>query len=85
VSGEGRDSGRSPAIAKGAAYQGAVEAVLALLLGAGLGYWADSRFGSAPIGLIVGLGFGFGAFVLRLLRLRDLIEPPGPQDGGAAD
>ena len=53
----------------GAAYQGALEAVFAILISGGVGYWADARFGSAPLGLLVGLAIGFGAFVLRLFRL----------------
>ncbi len=53
----------------GTAYQAAFEAVFAILIGVGLGYWADSSFDSAPWGLLVGFAFGFGAFVLRLVRL----------------
>jgi len=53
----------------GAAYQGAFESVFAILIGAGLGYWADWGFGTAPAFLLVGLALGFGAFVLRLYRL----------------
>jgi F0F1-type ATP synthase assembly protein I len=55
---------------KGAiAYQGAFEAVISILVGAGLGAWADHGFGTSPILLLVGLAVGFGAFVLRLVRL----------------
>ncbi len=53
----------------GVAYQGAFEAVFAILIGAGLGYWADSSFETAPRYLLIGFFFGFGAFVLRLVRL----------------
>ncbi len=53
----------------GTAYQGAFESVFAILIGAGFGYWADKSFDSAPWGLLVGLALGFGAFVLRLVRL----------------
>ena len=56
------------------AYQGAIEAVAALLLAMGAGYWVDQRLGSAPRGLLVGTAIGFGAFVLRLWRMR----PRGP-------
>ncbi len=52
------------------AYQGALEAVVALLLAMGAGYWVDQRFGTAPRGLLVGTAIGFGAFVLRLWRMR---------------
>lgn len=53
----------------GRAYQGAFEAVFAIVIGAGLGYAVDARFGSEPYGVLVGLGLGFAAFVLRLVRL----------------
>jgi F0F1-type ATP synthase assembly protein I len=70
---------------KGAAYQGALEAVFAILIAGGLGYWADWHFDSAPRYLVIGVVVGFGAFVLRLLRLgeqvKDLSEPaPGSED-----
>lgn len=66
------------------AYQGAIEAVMAVLLGAGAGYWIDRRFGTTPYGVIVGVVIGFAAMVLRLLRMgRDL--PTGPSGGGGAD
>lgn len=46
-----------------------MEAVFSIPVGVGLGWLADHQFGSAPIGLLVGAGVGFGAFVLRLVRL----------------
>ena len=51
------------------AYQGAFEAVFAVVIAAGLGYWLDGRFESSPIGLFVGVALGFMAMVLRLVRL----------------
>jgi F0F1-type ATP synthase assembly protein I len=63
----------------GAKYQGAMEAVLAVPIGAGLGHLADRQWESAPIGLIVGLVLGFGAFILRLVRMR----PETPADPGS--
>ena len=48
------------------------------LVGAGFGWLADRQFESEPWGLLVGLVIGFGAFVLRLVRL-------ARQLGGAAD
>ncbi len=53
----------------GAAYQGAFEAVFAILIGGGFGFWADSAFDWSPWGLMGGLFLGFSAFVLRLVRL----------------
>ena len=58
------------------AYQGALEAVFAIPIAAGLGYWADAHFGTAPSGLLVGLGLGFATFVVRLVRMRKLVEEP---------
>lgn len=53
----------------GRAYQGALEAVLAILVGGGLGYWVDFETGKSPLFLLVGLVLGFCAFVLRMVRL----------------
>ncbi len=66
-----------------AAYQGALEAVFAIAIGTGIGYWADAHFGSSPRWLIVGTFLGFGAFVLRLWRMRKLFDE-GPPGGGNA-
>lgn len=66
----------------GTAYQGAFESVFAILIGVGLGYWADASFGTSPWGVLAGLAVGFGAFVLRLVRLgRQLQEMAGEEDG----
>jgi F0F1-type ATP synthase assembly protein I len=60
----------------GAKYQGAMEAVLAIPVGAGFGYLADRQWESAPVGLLIGFAIGFGAFILRLVRMR----PPADGD-----
>jgi F0F1-type ATP synthase assembly protein I len=67
-----------------AAYQGALEAVLAIVLAIGVGFWADEHFGTGPRWMIVGTCIGFGSFVLRLLRMRKLFEdtPPGGGKNG---
>ena len=84
----GAQSGEPPQpaarLSKQAAYQGAVEAVSAIMIATGLGYWADQKLDTAPFGLIVGAVIGFCAFVLRLMRLRPLLEPP-PSDGGGSE
>jgi len=69
---------------RGAAYTGAVEAVFALLIATLGGWWVDERFGTAPIGIFAGVVLGFAAFVLRLVRMRSLLEPggPGASEGG---
>lgn len=66
--------GRAATSGQGAAYEGAMEAILAILIAVGLGYWADQSFGSEPIGLIAGAVIGFAAFVLRLWRMNELVQ-----------
>lgn len=56
------------------AYQAALEAVFAIPIAGGLGYWADRRFGTDPVLLIVGLVLGFATFVVRLSRMRGLMQ-----------
>lgn len=61
---------------QGLAYQGAFEAVFAVLIAAGLGLWADDHFRTSPRYLLLGTAIGFGSFVLRLVRLgRQLNDP----------
>jgi F0F1-type ATP synthase assembly protein I len=73
VGSEGRSAARKGAIA----YQGAMESVLSILVGAGLGYWLDSTLTTTPLFLLLGLAAGFGAFILRMMRLgRRLGEVP---------
>jgi F0F1-type ATP synthase assembly protein I len=60
----------------GRAYQGAIEAVFSIVIATGIGYWADTRYGTSPRWLIVGAIVGFGAFVLRLARMAKLVEDP---------
>ena len=62
------------------AYQGALEAVFAVPIAGGLGYWADTRFGTAPILLLVGLALGFVTFVVRLTRMRKLVEEQSEEE-----
>ena len=56
------------------AYQAALEAVVAIPVAGGLGYWADTRFGTDPTLLLVGLVLGFATFVVRIWRMRSLVE-----------
>lgn len=65
-----------------AAYQGAFEAVTAILIASGIGYWADEHFDTSPRYLLIGVVVGFASFVLRLLRLGRLIQEPPPDDTG---
>ena len=62
------------------AYQGAVEAVFAIVIGTGAGWWVDRRFETEPIGLVVGATIGFAAFVVRLIRLGSAMNrSPAPE------
>jgi len=69
----------------GIAYQGALEAVFAILIAGGIGYWADGHFGTSPWLLILGFVIGFGSFVLRLFqlgrRLNENVRPTGKPGG----
>jgi F0F1-type ATP synthase assembly protein I len=58
----------------GRAYSKAVEAVLAIPIGIGIGYFVDGRLESSPIGLVIGAALGFAAFVRRLVSMRSLVE-----------
>lgn len=69
---------------QGLAYQGAFEAVIAILIAAGIGLWADSRFDTSPRYLFIGTAIGFASFVLRLLRLgKQLQEAESESDESA--
>lgn len=79
---DGRDEKERNARRQGSAYQGALEATFAILIAVGIGYWADGRLGTTPWLLLLGFVVGFGAFVLRLIRLaRQIREAASPVDG----
>jgi len=65
----------------GKAYQRAVEAVLAIPIGIGIGYFVDGRLDSSPVGMVVGAAFGFAAFVRRLVSMRSLVDDASGTDG----
>ncbi len=70
---------RRQASRQGRAYQGAFEAVAAILIAAGIGLWIDAHYETSPWGLLIGTVFGFVTFVIRLLRLgkrlQELADP----------
>ncbi len=66
---------RAAASAGSDAYQGAFEAVGSVLIACAFGYWVDSRWETAPWGLLIGAVLGFAAMVLRLVRLGKEIHP----------
>jgi F0F1-type ATP synthase assembly protein I len=51
---------------------------MAVPIAIGLGYWCDHSFDSTPIGLVLGTAVGFGAMLLRIMRMR-------PTEGGEQD
>jgi F0F1-type ATP synthase assembly protein I len=61
----------------GAVYQGAFEAVFALLIMAGVGYWLDGYFDTAPALLLIGTALGFASFSVRLIRLGRWMKDSG--------
>lgn len=60
---------------QGLVYQGATEAVFAIFIAAGIGFWVDRSYETSPWGLVIGTVIGFGSFVLRLFRLGTEIHP----------
>ena len=77
---ERANSSKAPKSRQGAAYQGAFEAVFAILIAAFLGNWADDHFGTAPRYLLVGFVIGFASFVLRLVQLGRHLQDTPPED-----
>jgi F0F1-type ATP synthase assembly protein I len=82
---EGADQKERSELREGAAYQGALEAVFAILIAGGIGYWADGHFGTSPWLLILGFVIGFGSFVLRLFQLGRRLHAGAPSGGGKPD
>ena len=70
---------------QGLAYQGAFEAVIAILIATGIGYWIDTSFDTSPFGLLIGATVGFGSFVLRLLRLGRLLQEVADEEATEKD
>jgi F0F1-type ATP synthase assembly protein I len=73
------------AVKWGPAYQGATEATLAVAICVGIGIWIDSKLDSSPAGMLIGLGIGFGSFVLRLWRLLQETTPSNGETSGPTD
>jgi len=63
---------------KAAAYQGAFEAVFAILIAAVIGDLADDHFGTSPRYLLIGFTIGFCSFVLRLVKLGRRLQEAAP-------
>ena len=74
----GLERRRRQASRQGLAYQGAFEAVVAILIAAGIGLWIDGRYDTSPWGLLIGTVVGFTSFVVRLLRLGKRLHEAEP-------
>ena len=70
---------------QGAVYQGAFEAVIALLIAVGLGHWLDGYFDTAPWLLLVGAAIGFASFTVRLMRLGRWVKGENSGDNAETD
>ena len=70
---------------QGAVYQGAFEAVIALLIAVGFGYWLDGYFDTAPWLLLIGTAIGFASFTVRLIRLGRWMREGNPDAAGRDD
>ena len=75
---------RAAASAGSSAYQGVFEAVGAILIAFAAGFWLGRYFETAPVGLLVGVVIGFGAFVLRMIRLGKELHPDSEKGQRAA-
>lgn len=78
-------TGKPPGMKLGPAYQAAMEATFAVVVAGAAGGYADRRFGTAPILLIVGVLLGFGTFVLRLVRLMSELAKGETNDAASTD
>jgi len=58
-------------------YQGAFEAVGAILVTTLFGYWLDGYFDTSPVLLLVGIAIGFASFTVRLVRIGRKMEEQG--------
>jgi ATP synthase protein I len=54
--------------AMGKAWAMGLDFVFTILAGVALGWLADYLLGSAPIGILVGIGMGFASGLLRMIR-----------------
>ncbi len=70
---------------QGAVYQGAFEAVIALLIAVGFGYWLDGYFDTAPWLLLIGTAIGFASFTVRLIRLGRWMRDENPDEARQGD
>lgn len=77
---EQEQSGRRPEGKPAAAYQGAIEAVMAILIAGLAGKLADDYFGTEPRYLLIGFAIGFASFVLRLVRLGRTLQDTTQSD-----
>jgi ATP synthase protein I len=86
-----RDAPPEPTNASGLALRMGGEFGAAVLVGAGLGYGADYWLQTSPFGLVIGLGLGFIAGVVNVVRASKAyandhpVDPNAPSIPGDAD
>jgi F0F1-type ATP synthase assembly protein I len=66
-------------------YQGAFEAVIALLVAVFAGYWLDDYFDTTPVFLLIGFVIGFASLTIRLIRLGRWVEHEGAAQGSKSE
>lgn len=73
-----RQSGSDPArLVEAYAFASRASSIaLQAVVPAGLGYWLDQRWGTAPWLLIVGAGLGLAVMLMELVRLSQPKPPP---------
>ena len=56
------------------AWRMSTELVVAVLVGTGLGYGLDKLLGTRPWMLLLGIGFGFAAGIMNVLRAAEKMD-----------
>ena len=69
-----QDDRPEPERRRARAYQSAMEAVFAIPIALGIGWWVGGKLGSETIGLGIGLVLGFATFIVRLASMRRMVE-----------
>lgn len=82
---KGSGSRRSGVPQMGRTYQAALEAVMAVAVAGVAGAFADTWLDTGPLFLVVGVLVGFGAFVLRMVRLLDELAARSRERSGTDD
>lgn len=74
---------RAKAFARG--YQVGLEAIFALVIAVGVGFWVDTRYETQPVFMMAGTAVGFAACVMRLLRYQRELDERQIAEGEGSD